>query len=122
MCNYLGRVTVLDLLTNAILAQPPVLSSWSVAFNRTGTRAYITSAPHGRYGTLEVYNANTYTRIASIPVGFLPHGVGVTPSGRHVFVVNSWAGGSIMQISTATNTVIRTIPTGDFPGGLGMVH
>jgi hypothetical protein len=122
ICNNFGRVQVLDLLTYANLAQPAVQSPWSVAFNRTGTRAYITSAPHERNGTLEVYNANTYTRIASIPVGFLPHGVSVSPSGRHVFVVNSWAGGSIMQISTATNTVVRTFPVGDFPSGLGMAH
>jgi YVTN family beta-propeller protein len=122
MCNNLGRMTVLDSLTNTVLAQPAVVSPWSVAFNRAGTRAYITSAPLGRNGTLEVYDANTYVRIASIPVGLLPHAVGVSPSGRHVFVVNSWTGGSIMQISTATNTVVRTIPAGDYPGGLGMVH
>ena len=115
-------MSVIDLLTNTTLAQPPVESPWSVAFNRTGTRAYITSAPQVRNGTVEVYDANTYVRIASIPVGFLPHAVSVSPSGRHVFVVNSWTGGSIMQISTATNTVIRTIPMGDYPGGLGMVH
>ena len=82
----------------------------------------VESAPQDRNGALEVYDANTYTRIASVQVGLLPHAVGVSPSGRHVFVVNSSTGGSIMQISTATNTVVRTIPVGDFPGGLGMVH
>ena len=122
ICNNTGDVTVLDVLTNTIVAHLPVARPWSVAFNRTGTRAYITSAPLSGNGTVEVYDANSYTRLASIPVGFRPHGVGVTPSGRHVFVVNRWTPGSIMQISTATNTVIRAFPTGDFPGGLGMQH
>jgi YVTN family beta-propeller protein len=122
ICNNTGDVTVVDALTSTIVAHLPVARPWSVAFNRTGTRAYITSAPPSGNGTVEVYDANSYANLASIPVGMRPHGVGVTPSGRHVFVVNRWTPGSIVQISTATNTVIRTIPTGDFPGGLGMEH
>ena len=122
ICNNTGDVTVLDVLTNTIVAHLPVARPWAVAFNRTGTRAYITSAPLSGNGTVEVYDANSYSNLASIPVGMRPHGVGVTPSGRHVFVVNRWTPGSIMQISTATNAVIRTFPVGDFPDGLGMEH
>ncbi len=122
ICNNTGDVSVIDVLTNTIVAHLPVAWPWSVAFNRTGTRAYITSAPPSGNGTVEVYDANSYTNLASIPVGIRPHGVGVTSSGRHVFVVNRWTPGSIMQISTTTNAVIRTFPTGDFPGGLGMEH
>ena len=123
VCNNNGDVTVIDLLTNTILAHLPVPSPWAVAFNRTGTRAYITSAPPGEpNGTLEVYDALSYVRLASVPVGLNPHSVGVSPSGRHVFVVNNSLAGSIMQISTTNYTLVRTFPVGDFPSGLGMEH
>ena len=120
ICNNMSGVTVLDVLTNTIVANIPVVNPWSVAFNRTGTRAYIASAPPGQNGTVEVYDANSYANLASIVVGRAPHTVAVTPSGRHVFVVNNFTPGTISQISTATNTVIRTFPVGDVPSGLGM--
>jgi YVTN family beta-propeller protein len=120
ICNNLGDVTVLDVLTNTVVAHLPVISPWSVAFNRTGTRAYISSSPPGPNGTVEVYDANSFASIASIQVGSQPRSVAVTPSGRHVFVVNSTPSGSIMQISTVTNAVIRTFQAGSSPSGLGM--
>jgi len=120
--NGNSDVSVLDVLTNTIVAHLAVQWPWAVAFNRTGTRAYISSSPPAPNGTVEVYDANSYTHIASIPVGSTPHSVAVTPSGRHVFVVNASAAGSIMQISTVTNTVIRTFPVGDVPSGLAMEY
>jgi YVTN family beta-propeller protein len=120
ICNNLAGVTVLDVLTNTVVANLPVTSPWSVAFNRTGTRAYVSSAPLGENGTVEVYDASSYTSLASIPAGSKPHAIGVTPSGRHVFVVNAGTPGALIQISTATNAVIRTFPVGNTPSGLGM--
>jgi YVTN family beta-propeller protein len=119
--NVGSNVAVIDLLTNSVVATLPVVSPWAIAFNRTGTRVYISSAPRANpIGTVEVYDANSYLSLASIPVGHLPHSLGVTPSGRHVFVVNASSPGSVMQISTVTNAVIRTFPVGDSPSGLGM--
>jgi YVTN family beta-propeller protein len=121
ICNNKADVSVMDVLTDTLVAHLPVDSPFAVAFNHTGTRAYISSADRANpNGTVEVYDANSYVNLASIPVGYLPHAVAVTPSGRHVFVVNSSASGSVMQISTATNSVIRTFPVGASPSGLGM--
>jgi YVTN family beta-propeller protein len=121
ICNNKADVSVMDVLTNTLVAHLPVDSPFAVAFNRTGTRAYISSADRAKpNGTVEVYDANSYINLASIPVGYVPHAVAVTPSGRHVFVVNSSPNGSVMQISTATNSVIRTFQVGASPSGLGM--
>src|SRR6185295_5502077 len=105
--------------TGTRVAQLPIVGPYAVAFNRTGTRAYITAQAPGALGTVEVYDANSYSKISSIPVSDHPRAIAVTRSGRSLFVVNGLTNGSILQISTATNAIIRTIPVGDFPAGLG---
>jgi len=120
--NNNSDVSVMDVLTNTIVAHLPVQYPWAVAFNATGTHAYISSSPPGPNGTVEVYDANSYIKIASVQVGSTPRSVAVTPSGRHVFVVNSTAQGTITQISTATNSIIRTFAVGGNPSGLAMEY
>jgi YVTN family beta-propeller protein len=67
--------------------------------------AYITNAR----STVSVIDTVTNTVVGSIPVGYIPRGVAVTPDGSKVFVTNA-ADNSVSVISTATNTVVAVPP------------
>lgn len=106
-----NRVDVFDTATNAPVAAFGVSLATGIAFNPTGTRAYL--AAGSSPGFIVVVDMSSYQRITSIQVGNLPHAVAVTPTGRHLFVTNALSN-SISWISTDTNTVIQTIT---FPNG-----
>ena len=80
---------------------------------RMGTR-YVANAASG---TVSVIDTATNTVVATVPVGNLPHGVAVTPDGKHVYVANIGVPTHVSVIATATNTVVATIPVGSAPMG-----
>jgi YVTN family beta-propeller protein len=75
--------------------------------------AYITNEGSNN---VSVINTATNTVIATIPVGFAPFGVTVTPDSTKVYVTNQFSN-NVSVIATATNTVIATIPVGPQPVG-----
>ena len=117
-----GVVDIFDTATNANVAAFNIANANGIAFNPTGTTAYI--ADGSSAGNIVVIDTSTYTVVTRIPVGNLPHVVRVTPSGHDVFVTNALSN-SISQIGTSTNTVIRTLtfPNGaQHPLGLAFVN
>ena len=118
-----ATITIIDTLTNTVTARIAADYPTGVAFNPTGTRAYVAEAELGSAnGYLRVFDVSSTATIARIPVGNLPHVVKVTPSGHYVFVTNLGSN-SISQINPNTNTVIRTIPVpGQHPLGLAFVR
>jgi YVTN family beta-propeller protein len=50
--------------------------------------------------------------VQSIPVGYLPHELAITPDGKWVYVANF---SSLSVIETNTNTVVASIPVGAYP-------
>src|ERR1022692_689149 len=118
-----STITIIDTLTNTVTARIAADYPTGVAFNPTGTRAYVAEAELGSAnGYLRVFDVSSTATIARIPVGNLPHVVKVTPSGHDVFVTNLGSN-SISQINPNTNTVIRTIPVpGQHPLGLAFVR
>ena len=116
-----GSITIFETLTNtpiALLRGFP--SAWNIKFNSTGTRAYVSGA-NVPYGTVKVVDTATLQTLASVDTGSNTTALYVTPSGRHVFAVNSDAG-TISQIDTATNSVVRTIKVGERVFGVGGLH
>lgn len=101
-----NRVDIFDTTTNARVFAFAVALPTGIAFNPTGTTAYLGegSSP----GNVVVIDASAYSVIARIPVGNLPHVLKVSPTGHDLFVTNGLSN-NIMQISPLTNTVTRTI-------------
>ncbi|MBL7795632.1 MAG: beta-propeller fold lactonase family protein, partial [Saprospiraceae bacterium] len=80
--------------------------------------AYI---PNNVSNDVSVIDLATNTVVATIPVGFAPFGVSVSPDGSRVYVTNREAtGGTVSVIDAATNTVIATIPVGQNPTGIAV--
>ena len=110
--NYLGssQITIVDTLTNTAGAALTLSAAAEagIAFNPTGTRAYIAT----RAGTIAVIDTATLNSVASIAVGSWPVDVIVTPDGRRVFVDDFSPTGTLAAIDTATNKVISTLNVG----------
>src|SRR3979411_1342358 len=110
-----GRTMVFD-------AQPPfaVLKSIDtgpitnhVNFARTanGTFAYVTI---GGLNEVKVFRTDDFSKVATIPVGKLPHGVWPSGDGSRIYVGLENADG-MTAIDTKTNRLIATSPVGQAP-------
>ena len=73
--------------------------------------AYVTNAGAN---SVSVIDTATNTVVATVPVGFSPTGVAITPDGTRVYV----SGIPVTVIDTATNTVVATLPVS---GGVGAI-
>jgi YVTN family beta-propeller protein len=113
----LGRVVdVVDTLTNTAAARIGVSLTTGVAFNSTGTRAYITGSPSSVY----VIDTSTYILIKTYQVGLGPTDVKMS-YGDELLVVNNSSGNSISVIDVVKNTVV-TVPVGGVPSGIAFVR
>src|SRR5258708_6609347 len=114
------NVTVIDTLTNTVVTQVSgVLNAWGIAFNITGTRAFVANSDTVA-GGITAINTADYRILKRIPVGDGPRTVSVSPTGRHVFV-NNRNGNSVSQIDARGLTLIRNIVVGPNPESLQMV-
>ncbi len=122
-----STITIVDTLTNTVVTHIGADYPTGIAFNPTGTRAFVAEAELGdTIGSLRVFDVSSTATIARIPVGNLPHVVKVTPSGHYVFVTNIGSN-SITEIGVNTSTdtypVIQTIAQpGQHPLGLAFVN
>lgn len=89
-----------------------------IAVTPNGRYAYISLLDFsGGTGGVWVVDLKKRTTVTVINTGDpLVHGIGMTPDGEFVFATNFSAGSnSVSVISTATNTIVATIPTGPQP-------
>lgn len=102
------QASVLDTLTGTIAATVSLggQADTGIAFNPTGTRAYVPLAS----GQLAVFDTSTFSKVASIPVGAAPNDVVVTPAGDRAFV-NSTASNTLSIVDLTTNTLITNAQT-----------
>jgi YVTN family beta-propeller protein len=116
-----GKTMVFD-------AQPPfaVLKSMDtgpitnhVNFGRTsaGQFAYVTV---GGLNEVQVFDTKDFSKVATIPVGNLPHAIWPSGDGTRVYV-GLENDDALAAIDTATNKVIATVPIGQAPQAITYV-
>jgi hypothetical protein len=113
-----GAVQVIDTLTNTPVTQLAVGQSTGIAFNSTGTRAYITTAASSP-GFVVVVDTATYQRIKSYPVGNGPTDIAMSYADEYL-VVNNEAGQSVTVIDLIQDKVVTTALSGA-PAGIAFV-
>jgi YVTN family beta-propeller protein len=69
---------------------------------------------------VKVFRTDTFTQVATIPVGKLPHGVWPSGDGNRVYV-GLENGDALAVIDTATNRVIGNVPVGQAPQAIAYV-
>ncbi len=116
----LGASTdVLDTLSNTEITNLGVAQSTGVAFNSTGTRAYITSQSNVP-GTVVAVDTATFKTLNTYTVGSGPTDIEMS-YGDQFLVVNNWGAGSVSVIDLVKNAVVTT-NVGSNPSGIAFVH
>jgi YVTN family beta-propeller protein len=107
-----------DIATSTITKTVPIPGgpgAWYISVSPDGSTAYV-----GGYGLglTAIIDLNSGTPITTVPVGTFPFQSAVTPDGASVWQANSNATTFTSIISTASNTVVDTIPvTNDLQDG-----
>ena len=114
-----GKTQVMNALppfnVTATLDTGPVTNHVVLADTTGGKFAYITV---GGLNVVKVYTRDATPKlVASIPTGALPHGAWAAPDGKKIYVGLEGAD-QVQVIDTASNTVVRSVPTGQLPQAL----
>jgi len=92
----------------------PITNHVNIVRNASGTFAYVTI---GGTNEVQVYRTSDFLKVATIPVGQLPHGIWPSGDGTRVYV-GLENEDRVAAIDTLTNTVIATSPIGQAPQAL----
>lgn len=116
-------MAVIDTLTNTNIINLAINATTDVAFNSTGTTAYITSgagAGAGQSGQVYAVDTATFQTKQTYTVGASPADIQMS-YGDQWLVVNNNADGSISVIDLQQNAV-KTTNVGGTPSGIAFVH
>jgi len=119
-----SKLAVIDAATNTVVAIVPLSATFApgVAITPDGAFAYVTNNGGGiccvgpgpsSVSVIDTASNTEVTRI-SLPLGFSPYGVAVTPDGAFVYFTDLSIN-SVLVINTATNSVVTIVPVGNFP-------
>jgi len=89
----------------------PITNHVNIVRNANGMFAYVTV---GGLNEVQVYRTDDFSKVATIPVGKLPHGIWPSGDGTRVYV-GLENEDQITAIDTLTNKVIATSPIGQAP-------
>jgi YVTN family beta-propeller protein len=86
----------------------PITNHVNIVRNANGQFAYVTV---GGLNEVQVFRTDDFSKVATIPVGKLPHGIWPSGDGSRVYV-GLENDDKLAAIDTRTNTVIATVPIG----------
>jgi YVTN family beta-propeller protein len=95
----------------------PITNHVNFAYNAHGQFAFVTV---GGLNEVQVFRTSDFSKVATIPVGKLPHGIWPSGDGTRVYVGLENAD-VIAAIDTLTDEVIANIPVGQAPQALAYV-
>ncbi len=94
-----------------VIESGPITNHVNLVRTARGVFAYVTV---GGRNEVQVYATDTFDRVATIPLGHLPHGVWPSGDGTRVYV-GIENGDAMSAIDTRSNQVVATIPVGQAP-------
>ncbi len=116
-----ASVDIFDTLTNTRVTGLNIGQSVDVAFNSTGTHAFITSSGSGS-GTVTEIDTGSYKTLNIYTVGSQPVDISMS-YGDQFLVVNNYGEGSVSLIDLVKNAVVTTQFGGNStPTGISWVH
>lgn len=117
----IGKTVVIDakppFAQIRLIDSGPITNHVNFARTPKGLFAYVTV---GGLNEVQVYRTDDFRKVASIPVGRLPHGVWPSGDGQRLYV-GLENDDALAVIDTATDRMIGTIPIGQAPQAIGYV-
>ena len=95
----------------------PLTNHVNFASTSSGQFAYVSI---GGLNQVQVFRTDNFDKVATIPVGRLPHGVWPSGDGKRIFV-GLENDDALTIIDTATNRVVANVPIGQAPQAIGYV-
>jgi YVTN family beta-propeller protein len=95
----------------------PITNHVNIVHNAHGTFAYVTV---GGLNEVQVFRTDDFTKVATIAVGKLPHGIWPSGDGNRVYV-GLENDDRLVAIDALTNKVIATVPIGQAPQAIAYV-
>jgi YVTN family beta-propeller protein len=95
----------------------PITNHVNFVRNAHGSFAYVTV---GGLNEVQVFRTDDFSKVATIPVGKLPHGIWPSGDGARVYV-GLENDDKLTAIDTLTNKVIATVPIGQAPQAVAYV-
>jgi len=95
----------------------PITNHVNIVRNTLGQFAYVTV---GGPNEVQVFRTDDFSKVATIQVGNLPHGIWPSGDGSRVYV-GLENDDQLLAIDTLTNTVIATVPIGQAPQAVNYV-
>ena len=120
-----GMVYIVNLVTRAVIASPPFGANavpLGIAVSPDGQQIYVAVTDPTGTDTVNILDPLTGSLLLPpiiIGTGNTPIGIDITPDGSKVYVSNQTSN-SVSVISTATQTVISTIPGLSGPTGIAV--
>ncbi len=110
-----GKVTVFDARPPfgvlKTIETGPITNHVNFAYNAHGSFAYVTV---GGLDQVQVFRTDDFSKVATIPVGNLPHGLWPSGDGSRMYVGLENAD-ELVAIDTSTQQVMATVPIGQAP-------
>jgi YVTN family beta-propeller protein len=117
----IGKTVVIDAKPPFILLKTldtgPITNHVNLVRNAHGSFAYVTV---GGLNEVQVFSTADFSKVATIPVGKLPHGIWPSGDGTRIYV-GLENGDGMVAIDTLTNTVIATMAIGQAPQAVAYV-
>ena len=95
----------------------PITNHVNIAHNAKGTFAYVTV---GGLNQVQVFRTDDFSKIATIPIGKLPHGIWPSGDGTRLYV-GLENEDRLVAINTLTNKMIASSPIGQAPQAITYV-
>jgi YVTN family beta-propeller protein len=95
----------------------PITNHVNIVRNAHGMFAYVTI---GGLNQVQVFRTDDFSKVATIPVGNLPHGIWPSGDGTRVYV-GLENDDQLVAIDTLSNKVIASVPIGQAPQALAYV-
>ncbi len=114
--NFTGRLFVVDTAARAVLTSVQVGDHPAlIARSPDGNTLYVANGGSRSVSVLDISkNPAQPKSLATVQVDGYPHGIAVTPDGRFVVVADT-IGQDLAVISTANDSLVTTIPAGQYP-------
>jgi YVTN family beta-propeller protein len=117
----IGKTVVIEakppFATLKIIDTGPITNHVNFAENAHGHFAYVTV---GGRNEVQVFRRDDFSRVATIPVGAMPHGIWPSGDGTRIYV-GLENGDAMAAIDTLTNKVVATVPIGQAPQAIAYV-
>jgi DNA-binding beta-propeller fold protein YncE len=111
---------VMDTLSQTLVARMNIQMSTDIAFNSTGTTAYVTSALNVPVGQVFAVNTGTFQTLTTYNVGNTPADIAMSYGDQWLVVDNS--GDNTISVIDLVQDAVKTTNLGGVVNGIAFVH